>query len=97
MTLTLYAQLVAAQAHAERLRQEDPRRRLTPKQKCVLDALRTAGKPCTTQQLAELTQLKQRAVLLALYDLEERDRVKRGQLRRGPTLHNLWTALDDAE
>jgi len=97
MTLSLYTQLVAAQAHAERLRKEDPTRRLTGNQQRALDALTEAGKPRSTVQLRELAGLSQRACLSALYDLEEKGLVQRHQLRQQLNLHNIWTVVDDAK
>jgi len=53
MTLSLYTQLLAAQAHAERLRAENPPKPLHPNHQLALDALREAGRPMTTNEIRD--------------------------------------------
>ena len=97
MTLSLYIQLVAARAHAERLRAENPPPQPSEKQRLALQALKAAGRPMSTKQVAAAAGMAQRRTLTALYELQERGLVDMEQRRVSSIVTNYWTLLDDAE
>lgn len=97
MTLSLYIQIVAARAHIERLKAENPPPPPSPSVQATLQALKDAGRPVTTRFIHQSTGLSERTTASALYRLVEAGQVElERRIVRGH-LTNFWTFVDDAE
>ena len=97
MTLSLYIQIVAARAHIERLREENPPRPLSQSVRAALQALREAGRPMNTKQVCEEIGRSDRVTATALYELKDRGMVELEQRFVLGHLTNFWTLVDDVE
>jgi len=97
MTLSLYIQIVAARAHIERLKAENPPPPPSPSVQATLQTLREAGRPVTTKFIHESTGISERTAASALYKLLKAGQVEREQRFTRGHLTNYWTLVDDAE
>jgi DNA-binding MarR family transcriptional regulator len=97
MTISLYQQLIAYLAHAERLRAENPPPQTTVNELRTLQALKEAGRPMTSKQVSEVLGSSQRTTFGILHRLRETGQVERKRRYVRGHLTNFWNLVDDAE